>query len=67
MGNASEATVITAAKKLMTPALDAFLSLPDSFAAADGLDAAMVKCTVMTQASQGTAVEKGVCLTLTWA
>ena len=52
-GNSSEAPVLAAAQKLMTPAVDEFLSLPDSFAAADGQDAAMVKCAVMTEAARG--------------
>ena len=54
MGNTSEAPVITAAAKLMAnPKLAAFLSLPDSFSSADGLDAAMVKCALMTLAYRG--------------
>jgi hypothetical protein len=52
LGNTSEAPVLAAAKKLMTPALDAFLSLPDSFSA-DGLDANMVTCALMTEAVRG--------------
>ena len=54
MGSTSEAPVITAAAKLLAdPTLMAFLSLPDSFSASDGLDAAMVTCAVMTQAYTG--------------
>jgi len=56
LGNTSEAPVLAAAKKLMTPALDAFLSLPDSFSSADGLDAMLVKCALMTKASRGSKV-----------
>lgn len=56
LGNTSEAPVLEAAAKLMTPELDAFLSLPDSFSAADGLDAAMVKCALMTAAVRGSKV-----------
>ena len=60
MGNSSEAPVIAAAAKLMADAkLTAFLSLPDSFSAADGLDAAMVKCAVMTEAFRGKGLNRG--------
>jgi hypothetical protein len=52
LGNTSEAPVIAAAKKLMSPALTAFLSLPDSFTTG-GLDAAMVKCALMVGAYRG--------------
>jgi hypothetical protein len=59
MGNSSEAPVIAAAAKLMAdPKLTAFLSLPDSFSAADGLDAAMVKCALMTGAHHGGGVKQ---------
>jgi hypothetical protein len=57
VGNNSEAPVIAAAQKLFTPALDAFLSLPDSFTPA-GLDASMVKCALMTQAERGSGTGK---------
>lgn len=53
-GNTSEAPVLAAARKLLTPELDAFLSLPDSFTAPEGLDAAMVKCALMSKAEKGT-------------
>jgi hypothetical protein len=55
LGNTSEVPVLAAAKKLMTPALEAFLSLPDSFSA-DGLDTNMVKCALMTEAVRGESV-----------
>ena len=51
-GNNSETPVLAAAKKLMTPALDTFLSLPDSINAG-GLDAALVTCALMTDAVRG--------------
>ena len=47
-----------AAKLMADPKLAAFLSLPDSFAAG-GLDAAMVKCAVMTAAARGEVVGRG--------
>ena len=51
--NGTEDAVQAAAQKVVAEdALDTFLSLPDSFAAADGLDATMVKCAVMTQAAR---------------
>eukprot|EP00040_Diaphanoeca_grandis_P030591 m.181026 g.181026 ORF g.181026 m.181026 type:complete len:847 (+) comp32047_c0_seq1:104-2644(+) len=53
MGNTSEAPVFAAASKLLTPTLDTFLSLPDSFDSPTGLDAALVKCALMTQAERG--------------
>jgi hypothetical protein len=58
MGNTSETPVLVAARKLLTPELDAFLSLPDSVTTPAGLDAAMVKCTVMSQAEKGTGTGK---------
>jgi hypothetical protein len=51
--------VLAAAQKLITPALEAFLSLPDSFDAADGLDATMVKCAVMVAAARGSPEPRG--------
>ena len=48
-----DAVQAAAAKVIADPKLQAFLSLPDSFSAADGLDAAMVKCAVMTEAVRG--------------
>eukprot|EP01050_Picozoa_sp_SAG11_P010311 SAG11_NODE_1026_length_6141_cov_13.737008_5_plen_828_part_00 len=54
MGNTSEAPVIAAAAKVLAdPELTAFLSLPDSFSTG-GLDAAMVKCALMSEAARGT-------------
>ena len=54
MGNTSEAPVIAAAAKLLAdPKLMAFLSLPDSFSASDGLDAALATCALMTDAFTG--------------
>jgi len=54
-GNNSEAPVIAAATKLLSdPAVATFLALPDSIATADGLDAMMVKCAVMSGAWSGT-------------
>ena len=48
---ADEAPVIAAAHKVLSdPKMKAFLSLPDSFGAG-GLDAAMVQCAVMSQAT----------------
>eukprot|EP00038_Savillea_parva_P004671 m.140890 g.140890 ORF g.140890 m.140890 type:complete len:848 (-) comp11542_c0_seq6:303-2846(-) len=53
-GTGSDATVWEAARKLITPTVDAFLSLPDSFDSADGLDANMVLCAVLNGALTNT-------------
>ena len=51
----NETEVIAAARKLMTPQLNAFLSLPDSILSPDGLDTAMVRCAVLHDAGSGLA------------
>eukprot|EP00035_Acanthoeca_spectabilis_P034900 m.31467 g.31467 ORF g.31467 m.31467 type:complete len:824 (-) comp6934_c0_seq1:152-2623(-) len=53
VGNNSEDAVYAAARKLITPAVDAFLSLPDSIASSTGLDAEMVLCAVLSDAITG--------------
>jgi hypothetical protein len=56
----TEEAVMDAARKLAADTkLVSFLSLPDSFSAADGLDAAMAKCAVMTAAGRGELIGRG--------
>ena len=55
-GGGNETSVLVAARKLMTPALNAFLSLPDSTSGPDGLDAAMVRCAVLRAAAGSNAL-----------
>jgi hypothetical protein len=58
--NGTEQAVVEAARKVVAdPKLATFLALPASFTAADGLDAAMVKCAVMTAAARGEKVGRG--------
>jgi hypothetical protein len=52
-GSGSEDAVWVAARKLITPEVDTFLSLPDSVSSADGLDANMVLCAVLADAATG--------------
>jgi hypothetical protein len=51
-GTGSDDAVQAAARKLITPAVDAFLSLPDSVSSSDGLDASMVLCAVLADAAR---------------
>lgn len=49
---AEEAPVMAAAKKLLTASdVATFLALPDSFSSPEGLDANMVKCALLSQAT----------------